>query len=424
MTIDDLKGFIINIYRAEIIDETNDRVVFNIYNRNVELDKSIFNDSITNLASLSQEETELFSQKSYEILVRDASRIIFGRDREHCIEDTVNGLTYSYGKPSNQYLIYFIDKLLINDGFNNNRRFFDAQRIRRNPRLFGDEQQLELFNIPVFDVLRESIMRLETLRIDSINPTKKAQFEQFSYSYIFSLSYNVSRTIYPIRFFDEFLSSTHVGRFRRASIEEMEPPKRLYINDLILFYQKGISSDSLDHQYLSFFHILEHFFEKIYNEDLINNIRGELTKPGFSYKKKNDIEKLVNIVQKRIKYKNEELQINEIEALELTLTKYIDNIPEIRNELNSISEELIEYYKTNEVSFSKGNRVNFDIENNDEIFKNLSKRIYYTRNSIVHSKETEKEKYVPFRDDKVLIPEIHLMRTLAERIIINNSKEI
>jgi hypothetical protein len=424
MTIEELKEFVLSGYRAELVEDSVDKIIFKIHDKNVELIKSDFVEATQKLNILTQEETEVYDSNSYEILVRDASRIIFGRERDNCIEDSVNGLKYSYGKPSDSYLLYFISKLLQEESRNTARRVFDPHRIRRNPRIFGDEQQLELFNLPLFDVLRESLIRLETLRIESTTLLKKNQFEQFSYSYIFSLSYNTSRTIYPIRFFDEFFSSTHIARLRRASFDEIEPPKRVYINDLILFYQKGISSESVDHQYLSFFHILEHFFEKIYNEDLLNNVKNELTKPGFSYKKKRDIETLVAIIQKRLKYKNDEFQINEIEALELTLTKYIDDFNEIKEELNTISADLIDYFKTTEVPFSKGNRVNFEIDNKEEIFKNLSKRIYLTRNSIVHSKETEKEKYVPFRDDKDLIPEIHLMRILTEKIIISNSKEI
>ena len=191
---------------------------------------------------------------------------------------------------------------------------------------------------------------------------------------------------------------------------------------MILHYQKGISTESLDHQYLSFYHILEHFFEKIYNEDLINKLRDELTLLGFSYKRKTDIEKVVKIVQKKLRYKNEEFQINELEALELVLRKYIDNIEEIKSELNSINPNLIDYFKNTEVPFSKGNKVNFEID--DGLYKNLSKRIYFTRNSIVHSKETEKEKYIPFKNDKDLINEIYLMRILAEKVIISNSREI
>lgn len=60
----------------------------------------------------------------------------------------------------------------------------------------------------------------------------------------------------------------------------------------------------------------------------------------------------------------------------------------------------------------------------DEVYENMAKRVYYTRNSIVHSKETDKNKYTPFRDDRALFLEIYLIRFLAEAVIIETSKEL
>ena len=224
---------------------------------------------------------------------------------------------------------------------------------------------------------------------------------------------------------DEFISPIRIGFIRRANSEDIEPPRRQYINDLIYHYQKGISSESIDHQYLSFYHVFEHFFDNVYNEDLITRVRGEITKPGFSYKRNKDIEYLVKIIQIRVKLRNDEFQISsEQDALELTLKKYIPEIKEVKNDTVYMNRDLLNYFKTSEVPFSKGSRVNFDIDNEDEIYKNLAKRIYLTRNSIVHSKDNDKSKYQPFKDDKDLVPEVLLLRSLSERIIINTSKEI
>lgn len=163
MTIEELKEFVLSGYRAELVEDSVDKIIFKIHDKNVELIKSDFVEATQKLNILTQEETEVYDSNSYEILVRDASRIIFGRERDNCIEDSVNGLKYSYGKPSDSYLLYFISKLLLEESRNIARRVFDPHRIRRNPRIFGDEQQLELFNLPLFDVLRESLIRLETL---------------------------------------------------------------------------------------------------------------------------------------------------------------------------------------------------------------------------------------------------------------------
>lgn len=425
MTIDQLKDFVTNTFRIETFEETETNIIFDYHDIKIDLNKADITQKINDFrTSFTKDETELYNNNYYEILTRDTSRVIVGREREQPINDEVNGLTYFHGKASDHYVIYVVDKIINDEGGTPARRYFDPMRFRRIRNMRREDTgQQELFPIPVLDFVKEGLMRFETLTIKSIKPINKLAFEQYSYSYIFSLSYNLSYTIYPLRFFDEFFSPLRIGRIRRNSIDSIEPPKRTYVNDLILHYQKALSSESLDHQYLSFYHVIEHFFEKIYNEDLLQRVKSELTKPGFSYKKKNDIEGLIKIVQNRTKIQREEFQVNELEALELTLRKYITDTNELKTEINEIESSLIDYYKANDVPFSKGPKVNFDLTP-DEIYKSLAKRIYFTRNSIVHSKETEKQKYTPFKDDKDLIHEIYLMRVITEKVILNNSREI
>lgn len=296
------------------------------------------------------------------------------------------------------------------------------QRVRRF--FENNDKQEDLTELNIFDLIKGIIPRLETLQIKSESIRKKTEYENFVYAFLFSLGYNLNYTILPLRFIDEFTQSNRMGRLRRANLSEMEPPKRIYSNVLILHYQKGISSESIEHQFLSFYHVLEHFFEKIYNDDIINSIRTELTKPSFSYKRSKDLLFLVKLIQNRLKYRNEEYLINEAEALELTLKKFVTDLLLLSTEIEEISPTLIDYYKTTEVPFSKGNKVNFDSANSEEIYSNLSKRIYLTRNSIVHSKETDKSKYTPFRDDKDLLKEIFLLRIISEIVIMEDSKEL
>lgn len=428
MTIEDFKSLIVDVFRNVEFTEEESRIIFNIYDQKWQLENDKLNHIENNLLSLSIENNVgLYNAQSYEILVRNNSRVIYSRDREHSVNDEVNKITYSISKASDEFLIQFITVLLTYSSSTPIKRYFDSVRIRKlgvGDRNRESIEQLPLFYPSILEALKDCLPRFDTLKINSELPLRKNQFENYSFSYLFSLSYNLSYSIYPLRNLEEFVSPLRTGLIRRSSPDEIEPPKRVYNNDLILHYQKGISSDNLDHQYLSFYHILEHFFGTVYNDDVINKVKNEITQPGFSYKRNKDIESLIKLIQHRLKYKNDEFLINELEALELTLRKYLPIINEIKNELFVQSSVLIDYFKSTEVSFSKGNKVNFDVENEDEIYRNLSKRIYMTRNAIVHSKEAEKVKYLPFRDDKDLIPEVLLMRILTERVIINNSKEI
>lgn len=423
MNFDDIKEAIKTLFNFSIAGETEDKITFNIISdKTAILDKAQVNQIIQDLTSLNtDQDVELFDNNNYEVLVRQEHRMM--PTREIAQKDIVNKIEYKIDKPTDRYLVFF----LYNLGKQNTPRILRGGIMpHRLHRIYNNdkEQQASLFELNVLDVIKDIVPRLETLQIKSDNTRKKSEFEQLVYAFLFNLGYNLDYTILPLRFMDEFTQPYRLGRLRRANFSDVEPPKRIYLNELILHYQKGISSESIDHQFLSFYHVLEHFFEKIYNDDILNSIKTELTKPSFSYKRNKDLSGLISIIQNRLKYKNDEFLLNEPEALELTLRKFVKDIPYLTKELTTISPTLIDYFKTTDVPFSKGNKVNFENTNVSEIYTNLAKRIYLTRNSIVHSKETDKSKYTPFRDDKDLLTEIYLLRLIAEIVIIENSKEL
>mgnify|MGYP003675386652 CR=1 FL=1 len=421
MSIDDIKEAIRTLFNFSVAEETNEKIVFTIISdKTAVLDKAQVNKIIQDLTLVNtDQEVEMFDNNTYEVLVRQEHRIIFSKEISQ--KDAVNKIEYDIDKPTDKYLIFFLYNLAKQNTPRILRGGIMPHRLRR---LYEKEQQISLFELNVLEVIKEIVPRLETLQIKSENNRKKAEFEQLVYAFLFNLGYNLDYTILPLRFMDEFTQPYRLGRLRRANFNDVEPPKRVYLNELVLHYQKGISSESIDHQFLSFYHVLEHFFEKIYNDDILNSIKTELTKPSFSYKRNKDLSGLISLIQNRLKYKNDEFLLNEPEALELTLRKFIKDIPYLAAELTTISPTLIEYFKTTDVPFSKGNKVNFENSNVNEIYTNLAKRIYLTRNSIVHSKETDKSKYTPFRDDKDLLTEIYLVRLIAEIVIIENSKEL
>ena len=65
-----------------------------------------------------------------------------------------------------------------------------------------------------------------------------------------------------------------------------------------------------------------------------------------------------------------------------------------------------------------------DGDDESAIHAALARRIYKTRNSIVHSKEGARRKYVPFEHDRVLVKEVPLVRFVAELIITTSSSQI
>lgn len=383
------------------------------------LKKKLFRETCLNLSHLNSiDGFEIYSSKTYEVSLSHNNRIYYSGQDETVKEDHVNKIKYSLGVPSNEYLVFFIKNLFDLANSEGLSRPLMMHRLRN--RMYHNENDN---SIELFDVLKYVIPRFRTLQITSESEKSLKDFESNSSSFLFTIGFNTDLSFLPTNITEDFGRAVRIGRIRRARLEDIEPPKRKYQQDLILFYQKGISAESADLQFLSFYHILEHFFEKIYNEDLINSVQDKLTSPSFSYKRPKDLNSLVKIVQDKLRYKNEEFQINEPEALRLVLDKFIEDFNEIKDEIGTYDSNLLEYYKTEEVSFSLANKVNFN-EDRQAILKNLRERIYKTRNSIVHSKDTDKTKYLPFKHDKELSKEIILMRIIAEKIIIGSSDEL
>lgn len=419
MTENEFNEAVKEVFRIENIGSTRIYLNYTVNDTIYRLKRKRLREAVEQLGKLKiDQEFELFDNRTFEVSVVQNSRIFFAGDDDICKTDTVNKIDYKLSIPTDAYLIHIVKQLVPLSNTANAGRTPLWHRLRNRRFHIRDNEELDLF-----DLLKRIIPRFQTLQISSEQPKNKLDFETLTYSFLFNLSYNTDLSYLPSSIIEELTRTIRIGRIRRARVEEIETPKRKYENDLILFYQKGISSESVDLQYLSFYHILEHFFEKIYNDELIKSIRTELTKPSFSYKRNKDVSGLIKVIQDKLKYKNDEFQINEPEALRLVLERFIPDLDEVKDAIQSYDPDLLNYYKSSEVEFSKGNQVNFQ-ESRDKVLKNLRERIYKTRNSIVHSKETDRERYLPFKHDRILQKEIILMRIIAEKIIIESSREL
>src|SRR5690554_2931422 len=251
MEINNIIQAITNLLNFEVISETEEIATFRIISDHTAvLNKTEIGAVIQNISQLqSNENIELFDNQNYEVLIRNESRMAIRRELSQT--DTVNNLEYTLNKPSNEYLIFLLFTLDNGDSPNLLRRGLMGHRLRR---MFErNEEQGELFERSILDVIRDCIPRLETIRITSRNNRKLDEYERFLYAFIFNLGFNLDMNIQPLRFIEEFIQPFKIGRIRRGRALEVEPPKRTYINDLVLHYQKAISSDSIDHQFLSYY---------------------------------------------------------------------------------------------------------------------------------------------------------------------------
>lgn len=366
--------------------------------------------SSTDLAS----EVALLYGNTYEILVREeASSPMMrhlGRRDDIRIEDIENKYLYKISSISPVYFIFMLSQL-------------DDVRLLRRSVLFGlrrhahnDSDNTE--DIDIFNLLENT--HWYSAKIETPQKQTHAEFEVLLNSFLFQIAYNMDWSIVPIKYWTQLSMNRFSGR-RRQSISEMSPPLRTYNVDLVQHYLLAVSTDNPVIEYLSYYHIIEHFYDDAFNEDLINQIKSQITSPAFSYKRKNDIKVLVKFIVKSVKVRDEAIvAFDEKNALLLCLKKYVD-ISDLKNSLNNVDSTLISYYENTSVPFSGGACVDFNKEN-DVILKQLQDRIYSTRNSLVHSKDGIKSKYVPFRDDNMLIKEVPLLKFISESVILQESK--
>jgi len=361
------------------------------------------------------EETALFDDYNYEVIVREesTSSIRRFRDDEINVENNEAEISYNLSPASDVYLIWLLNEIRTKLSPRDFRfGFYSSPRIDR---LFQETD-----NVSVFEYIRLTSFRLLTLKLKTIKKTSSFQFSKLTHSFLFHIGYNLDIALVPQKLLEELARSGRITRMRRSRIEELDPPRRTYTDNLVQHYLLAVSTDNPVIEYLSYYHILEHFFEAVFNDDLINSIKLKITDPSFSYKRTKDITSLVKTIKKSLQIRSETITFSESEALKLCLYKFVD-IADLKIKLNEYDDTLIEYYKSNKVHFSSGIEVNLEDEDIDKLLKSLTKRIYSTRNSLVHSKDGDSSNYTPFKDDRTLVKEVPLMRFISEMVILKES---
>ena len=329
--------------------------------------------------------------------------------------DDENELKYKIDTPSNEFLFKMVELKIRPNAIMMLRRLPIFEKMR--------EGKGKIEKKTILDLLRMVYRDCITLKINSIHVQDKIMFEHLADAFIFSINYNMDigiRQTYDLENIHERRINT---RFRNVELEKISAPKRIYKKELVEQYNMASITEDPFIQYLCYYHILEHFYEHVYKEQLITIVKEQLTMPNFSIKKDKEIIKLIDRIKEKIKVDKQNFDGDELESLELVIKKYID-IDSLQSKIEENNDQLVDYYDKQKINFSKGIPVNFNDKEN--LYKNIAKRIYSTRNALVHYKSndfTQKEKgmYRPFDDRPELTKEVPLIRILAEEVIIKNS---
>jgi hypothetical protein len=345
---------------------------------------------------------------------------IMPRDLEEIASSEETGLKYSVGNPSLEYSLNLLLEAKTTTSSIPRIPFFiqNARRRMRDRRMRYVDPSSTNSDVSLSGLMGE-VMPFMTLRIESARP--RADFKDAAEAFLFQLAFNYDVSFRVASDIEHLFGAGRVRRRGRAAEAAMDAPRMTYNSDLVHHYQLAVSAESPMLQYLSYYHIAEHFFEKVFNDDFVEQVRRKIADPAFSLKRSKDIQgviKLVTATQRRVR---DEGGVDEQRALALVLENFV-GLDRLLDDLRAHDPDLIDYYKANSPSFSENVTVNLEADRDVEVKAALAKRIYQTRNSLVHAKDGARPKYFPFVDDTELSKEIPLLRFCAEQIIIAHGK--
>lgn len=333
-------------------------------------------------------------------------------------EDNELHLTYTIRQISDELLWFVIEN------FEEERKVYP-----RVSRQMIEMRTKAMSNKTLFNLIKTLHRFPLALYIKASVVTSYEKLQCCARSFLFNFTYNYDYVFKSVTDLSSIFPQRNINDMRYSrNYNEFEAPKLLYKQELTEQYDMAISSEDPFVKFIGFYHIIEHFYDDVYSEEMINNVREIIQHPGFSSKRQKDIVKIVDLIKKKTKQGKEEFIGNELEALELTLKKFI-SIQDLVAELNNTDSNIVDYYKQHEVSFSRADAVDLTDYQNDKLFKKVAARIYKTRNALVHSKSNdgrlnERGIYQPFKNKQELTKEIPLMRCISEFIIIRTATQL
>lgn len=403
----------VSIQNRHYLGETSDITDFIISNSEL---KELYDRTM----SIRNENLELYSENYYEIAI-DLDYPLLRRESYPVVsDDTANGIKYTLGFPTMEYCAFLLIGIVDIRNSQNSRRVSLPTHLMRpfdSIRRFGnDVQELSLKNL-----LPRMIGEL-SLKLETTNEKSLGAFRKYKTSFIFQFMYRSGLALIEFPNIGEMF---HLNRTIRERVDFQQldtPPLREYMGDVVDYYKLALSSNDAYIKYISFYHIMEYFYDEVFKKKMINDLRDKITNPGFSYKNDDKIYEMALFIKNRLKMNDESGQGNELESLKYVLNEYIV-IEELKNRIASIDSNAVLYYQSTKVAFCNAPTIPWaDLQG---VYTQLARRVYFTRNSLVHSKSGKnQERYKPYKDESELQKEIPLVKAISELIIINSSKII
>ena len=331
--------------------------------------------------------------------------------------DTENHVEYEIGFCSIEYCIYLLKMYVENRRQAHGVRGMLPVKMRRVM-----EGRWGLENNEDLDwkkALTQGLREL-SIKIYNENSSNIDRFRIKKDAYVFEFMYKSESALIEYVDIDDMFPTRQLSRniIDIASIETI--PHREYISDVVDYYRLAFSTTDPYIKYISYYHVMEYFYDEVFKKKIVEDLTDKITHPDFSYKNEEKIYEIATFVKNRMHINDETGQGDELESLKYVLKEYVD-IEQLIDKLNQCDSQSVLYYQNNKVPFCKAPTIAWN--DSEGAYTLIAKRIYFTRNSLIHSKSGKnRERYKPYKDEKNLQKEIALVRCIAEMIIINSSK--
>ena len=113
--------------------------------------------------------------------------------------------------------------------------------------------------------------------------------------------------------FSDIEEMFHLNRTTRERInfEQLDsPPLREYTVDVVDYYKLALSSNDPYIKFISFYHVMEYFYDEVFKKKMITDLRDKITNPGFSYRDDDKIYEMALFVKNRLRMNDESGQGN------------------------------------------------------------------------------------------------------------------
>lgn len=328
---------------------------------------------------------------------------IFRRDKEEIeLEDKNQHIKVNIGPISARFLLAILDK--------SDRRQINLLRRR----VFSTQRMIDRSSSEDSPHLREIFGRIFTVKVmiseEYRGKSKESNLKSIAEAALFNISY--------ARGIGLGLSRSWERNYYRLGIrrdQDIQFPQITYNSDLLAYYHLALSSDSSILAYLSLYKILEYFYLSTSESVLHKRIRDKLISPSFSHKQATQLRELASIIRKfDQKMDEQKMLVNVIEQHFMP--------DEIINWINEHEAQNGQYYTTQQAILGLQHKVDL---NDGQIAPSIAKRIYHVRNALVHNKEGDLPRFIPFTSqDDTLNKELPLILHLAETLIIKTGSDI